>query len=68
MENSELELRTRYEFKYAALHGVFGAPMVYVGGILSESLSTGSATLENWEKVLDALIGEHGPKIVLPGL
>lgn len=55
MADRNLDLRARYQFKYGCLHGAYGTPMVFVGGILAEGLN-GDATLENWHEVLDPVL------------
>lgn len=55
MSASELNLQTRYQFKYGCLHGVFGTPLVFVGGVLAENLD-GGATFETWQDVLAPLL------------
>lgn len=60
MANSALNMRARYEFKYASLHGVYGTPAVFVGGVYAASLSSGDATLQDWHSVLKRLLGASG--------
>lgn len=57
MANRRLGLKTRYQFKYGCLHGVYGTPLVFVGGVIAKGLD-GRATFQDWKKVLDPLIAQ----------
>ena len=56
MADKDLGLKARYQFKYGCLHGVYGTPMVFIGGV-AEGLD-GGATFEDWKSVLDPLIAQ----------
>ncbi len=56
MVNSNVETQTRIQFKYGCLHGVYGTPQVYVGGVFADGLD-GGATFQDWQDILDPLIG-----------
>lgn len=62
MSDSELDLQTRYQFKYGCLHSVYGTPTVFVGGVMAEGLD-GFATFESWKDVLDPLLLLSGSAI-----
>lgn len=56
MSDSEVDTQTRFQFKYGCLHSVFGTPQVFVGGVLADGLD-GEATFEDWQDLLDPLLG-----------
>lgn len=60
MDDPELNMQTRYQFKYGCLHGVSGTPFVYIGGVLADGLD-GSATAAAWRKFLDPLVNGFFP-------
>lgn len=57
MADSALGIKTRNQFKYGCLHGVYGTPMIFIGGVMAESLD-GGATMEDWKSVLDPLLAQ----------
>lgn len=56
MADGRLDQKTRYQFKYGCLHAVYGTALVFVGGILSESLSNGASSISSWRDVLGPLV------------
>lgn len=56
MADGALDQKARHQFKYGCLHNVYGTPIVYVGGVLAESLSSGSATIASWRHALDPIV------------
>jgi hypothetical protein len=51
---SQLEMATRYMWKYTTLHSVFATPFFYVQGLEAGGLDT----FDDWVKTLDPLIGK----------
>lgn len=56
MADSALDQNARYQFKYGCLHGIYGTPIVYVGGVYAESLSSGGASISTWRDVLGQVV------------
>ena len=66
MADPDIETETRTQFKYGCLHGVDGTPQVYVAGVLAENLD-GEATFQDWQDVLEPLVGRATARIKLEG-
>ena len=52
-EDYDLESKTRYGFKNAALRGIYQTPMFTVNGVTVQS---GLDSFENWQNMLDGLL------------
>ncbi|CAM9234266.1 unnamed protein product [Laminaria digitata] len=57
MADKNLGLKTRYQFKYGCLHGVYGTPIVFIGGVMAKGLN-GRSTFEDWKRLLDPLVAQ----------
>lgn len=66
MSDSEVDTQTRNQFKYGCLHGVFGTPQVFIGGVLAEGLD-GEATFRDWQDLLEPLLGGAAATVMLQG-
>lgn len=66
MSDDEVETLTRFQFKYGCLHGVFGTPEVFVGGVLADGLD-GEATFQDWQDLLEPLVGGTPARLKLDG-
>eukprot|EP00752_Nemacystus_decipiens_P007426 g6638.t2 len=56
MSDDDVEAQSRIQFKYGCLHGVFGTPQVFVGGVWAENLD-GEETFQDWQDLLEPLVG-----------
>ena len=54
---SQIEMTTRYMWKYVAIQGVLGTPMFNIDGLKVGGLDT----FEDWAAALDPLVREDGP-------
>ena len=52
MASQTIEMNTRYMFKYATLHNIYGTPLYMINGVQDDSLET----FEDWSSTLDALL------------
>lgn len=59
MADDALDQNARHQFKYGCLHNIYGTPIVYVGGVLADSLSSGSATITSWRDLLAPIVPEN---------
>lgn len=66
MSDDEVESQTRIQFKYGCLHDVFGTPQVFIGGVLADNLD-GGATFQDWQDLLDPLVGGVAARANLNG-
>lgn len=55
MKNSNIEMNTRYMWKYCTLHSVFGTPLYSINGIMDLGLTT----YQQWANTLDGLIEQQ---------
>ena len=52
MASQDIEMQTRYMWKFATLHDIYGTPLYVLNGVQDSSLES----FEDWSKTLDGLL------------